>query len=349
MRLRRILRLSTLALLVYAALLALLLIVESGHEEANITSLPAAIWYSLVTLTTVGYGDFYPVTAVGRGIGLFFLLGSLGVLGLLIGEIGEKMHEYREKKRLGHHGTQFTDHIIIIGWDDFSRTVARQLLNADRQVAVVSDRKDDVDAIYDSFGRQDIFVLYADLRNTEMLEQVNIRKSRMTFVNLPQDTDKLITILNIKKMYGDRNFLVTLENSELEDTFHSAGVTYVVSRRQIAAKLTASYIFEPDVARFAGDLLASTKDEMEYDLQQFRVTSDNPYLNKSYGEVFRDLKQEHNVVLVGMCKENGRNRELLKLPPDDTPVESGDYLIMIVNGRTERIIADKFGVREGVD
>ena len=69
----------------YLLLLGLLVWVERGEANATITTLPTALWYSLVTLTTVGYGDLYPVTAAGKVIGTLFLLLSSGLLALLIG------------------------------------------------------------------------------------------------------------------------------------------------------------------------------------------------------------------------------------------------------------------------
>lgn len=68
----------------YFLLLVLLVYAESGNAAASIRSLPMAFWYSLVTITTVGYGDLYPVTAVGRIIGVLFLLMSAGALTALI-------------------------------------------------------------------------------------------------------------------------------------------------------------------------------------------------------------------------------------------------------------------------
>ena len=82
---RKKLLLGITAVMVYLLLLGLLILAESAAPEGNIRSLPAAIWYSLTTLTTVGYGDLYPVTAAGRLIGVLFQLMSVGLLALLIG------------------------------------------------------------------------------------------------------------------------------------------------------------------------------------------------------------------------------------------------------------------------
>ena len=71
----------------YVLLLCLLVWAESRGEGALIDSFPKALWYSLVTVTTVGYGDLYPVTLPGRLIGLVFLLLSTGLLALLVGFI----------------------------------------------------------------------------------------------------------------------------------------------------------------------------------------------------------------------------------------------------------------------
>lgn len=68
----------------YLLLLILLVHAESADAASPIVSLPLAAWYSLVTMTTVGYGDLYPVTTGGRLIGVLFLLLSAGALTALI-------------------------------------------------------------------------------------------------------------------------------------------------------------------------------------------------------------------------------------------------------------------------
>ena len=62
----------------YALLLGLLTICEGRAPEGHIRTLADAFWYSVVTMTTVGYGDLYPVTIIGRLIGLLLMMASLG-------------------------------------------------------------------------------------------------------------------------------------------------------------------------------------------------------------------------------------------------------------------------------
>ena len=79
------LQLLLIALAVYLLLLCLLLAAERTADGAAIHSFGDALWYSLITMTTVGYGDLSPVTPWGRLIGILFALSSVGILAALIG------------------------------------------------------------------------------------------------------------------------------------------------------------------------------------------------------------------------------------------------------------------------
>jgi voltage-gated potassium channel len=57
--------------------------VESRSPDANITSGGDALWWGLVTITTVGYGDFFPVTTIGRLTGAFVMFAGVGIIGAL--------------------------------------------------------------------------------------------------------------------------------------------------------------------------------------------------------------------------------------------------------------------------
>jgi len=71
-----------------AALLALcaalgVLSAERGHDGANINSFGDSIWWAITTMTTVGYGDRYPVTGLGRAIAAMLMVGGIALLGVV--------------------------------------------------------------------------------------------------------------------------------------------------------------------------------------------------------------------------------------------------------------------------
>lgn len=73
--------------LVYIALLTILYFAESSGNGATIRTFGDAFWYSLVTLTTVGYGDLTPVTPLGHAVGMIFLLLSAGIMVTMFGAV----------------------------------------------------------------------------------------------------------------------------------------------------------------------------------------------------------------------------------------------------------------------
>ncbi len=82
---KKSLRIILCTLAAYVVLLFLLVAAESRDPSASIRSIWDAVWYSLITMTTVGYGDLSPVTPLGRILGLIFALCSIGILAALIG------------------------------------------------------------------------------------------------------------------------------------------------------------------------------------------------------------------------------------------------------------------------
>ena len=72
-----------LTILVLTISSTLVLQFESKSPDANITTGGDALWYSIVTITTVGYGDFYPVTAEGRITAMFIMFMGVGIIGAL--------------------------------------------------------------------------------------------------------------------------------------------------------------------------------------------------------------------------------------------------------------------------
>ena len=335
-------------IVIYALLIVLLVWFESDSHQTGISSYQNAIWYSFVTLTTVGYGDLYPVTIYGRAIGYVFIFLSLGVYGILIGQFATIMATLKENKRLGYNGSTFTNHAVIIGWNEFGKLVTDQLVGVGKEVSIVTNNKDDIDVIKEKYKSRNIYTLFTDFNNYDMLRKANIQESTIVFVNLEDDTEKLVYVLNLKKFFNDLDFVVTLENGDLKNTFLSAGVSNALSSHEISSKLLASYMFEPDVAAYSESIMSFAKSDSDYDVKQFIVSNTNPYLGKPYQEVFYDLKKRYNSILIGITKRDKYGkRKLIKNPMGDIKVSLGDYLIITLNGKAFKLLKKVFNVEEG--
>jgi voltage-gated potassium channel len=335
--------------LVYFVLITLLIQAEIGSSQASITNYRDAIWYSLVTLTTVGYGDLVPATEFGRYISILFVLISLGIYGILIGQFTSLMATIKENKKLGYNGTQMEDHAVIIGWNEFGKMVLSQLIGVGKKVAVVTNNKSDIEFIREEHSGKGVFVLYSDFGNIEMLRKTNIEQSSIVFVNFEDDTEKLVYILNMKKVYPNLDYVVTLDNGDLKNTFISAGVTNTISKHEISSKLLASYMFEPDVASYSESIMSFAEGDADYDMKQFFVTATNPYVGKAYQDAFFDLKKKYNAVLIGITKRDKfGNKRLIKNPLGDLNIALGDYLIIVMNGKSFKLLRKVFSVDEGL-
>ncbi|MEQ9007212.1 MAG: potassium channel family protein, partial [Ekhidna sp.] len=221
----RLFLLIVLVIAVYLLLVAALVYVEKDSDQSALNNYSNAIWYSLVTLTTVGYGDIFPATIWGRYISMIFILTSIGIFGILIGQLTTLMTTIKENKKLGYSGTSFSGHAVIIGWNEFGWHVVDQLVGVGRQVAVVTNKKDDVDLIREKYNSKNVFVLFCDYNNHELIKRSNIEEAAIVFVNMMDDTDKLVYVLNLKKVFPETEFVVTLENGDLKNTFLAAGVS----------------------------------------------------------------------------------------------------------------------------
>jgi voltage-gated potassium channel len=334
-------------IVIYILLIAELIHLESASPRSNIHHFEEAVWYSIITVATVGYGDFYPVTTGGRAIGLIFVAMSFTLYGLIIGQITTFMATIKENQRLGYTGTDFKNHTVVIGWNQFGKDVVDQLVGVGKKVGIVTNIYNDIDLLRESYSPKLVYILYSDLNNFDLLSKVNLEDASNVFINLTDDTEKLVYILNLKKHFGELKFVVTLENNSLKHTFHTAGTSYIISKNEITSKLLASYIFEPDVAEYSEDIMSYAEADDDHDIKEYKILFSNTYCNRDYIEAFIDLKKSHNSILIGISKNVNGYRKLIKNPPDTVKIEEGDYLIMITTKKEEKNLGQIFKIEEG--
>jgi len=244
----------------------------------------------------------------------------------------------------------FENHVVILGWDSLAHRITRQLVVADKKVAVITKKTEAREVIQEAFSPDSVRVHLSQLNDWSTFDRVNIEEAFKVFVNLEDEEDSLVAILNMRALYDDLEFDVVLDNPELEDTFYTAGVTYAVSTRNLSSKLTASHLFEPEVANYTSDLLSASHESEEHDIQQYELLDSNEYVGQTWGDLFWALKEDLNCVPIGIGRPNpdAVGRKLTKIPSDDRTLRAGDQIILITSGATEEALESFFGTDEGI-
>ena len=87
---------------------SLMFFAEHEAQPVQFSSIPASMWWGVATLTTVGYGDIFPITTLGKTLGAFIAILGVGLFalpaGILAGGFAEELHARKEKKVCPHCG-----------------------------------------------------------------------------------------------------------------------------------------------------------------------------------------------------------------------------------------------------
>lgn len=321
---KRLLGIIVSLIILYNLLVFLLFQAESNFDGGNIKSLADAYWYSLVTLTTVGYGDFYPVTFWGRLYGILFVIASLGIIGFLFSQVGIVLRDYLRKRKQGYFGTDMENHCILIGWKSQTKEIAEGILNANESLVIVTDKKEDIDYIKEIFPQKNCFCLYTELHNYRNLEKVNIEKAKRVYLDFEDDSQALVYAINVKKNFKNVRFVVALNNPELKESFGFLGDNYIISKEEIVSRFAASYIFEPYAAMITEDLMTTSTEQGNLDFHQYKLNPNSALIGQDYQQTFTQLKEQYNAVLIGIARDDKVFKNPIKMT-----IKKDDYLIFI--------------------
>lgn len=107
------------------------------------TGFLGALWWAVVTLTTVGYGDLVPHSAWGRVLGVVVMISGIGLVSTLTGNLASLLVERQAQKRKGLLTVKLSGHIVILGWNPYGADLIKTLLRTgvlrETHVVLVND------------------------------------------------------------------------------------------------------------------------------------------------------------------------------------------------------------------
>jgi len=316
---------------------------ESGREGG--LSFGESLYYGIVTLSTVGYGDFYPMTTGGRIVAVVMILFALTALGYFLTKISDAVMEARRMEWLGMNGTKFEKHVVVIGWSDIARITVAELMASERQVAVVTDRSDDMSKIREMEKQDNLFATVGDLSNEAVHERAGVKVASTVIICTDDDTQNLILALNVRSMSPSARIIVSVNRPELRKTLTASGVTYVASPFELSGRLVASAAFEPEVARFVDDITSGATGD--YDLQQFSVVAGSTADGKTVGDIGSLLRDNASSLVVAVGVATGERWEMHGNPAHDLTLKADDVLVVLGSAQQNKTTAELLGVRQG--
>jgi voltage-gated potassium channel len=325
---------------VYAAAAVLFYLLEVPRP-----TLFNAFYWSIVTISTAGYGDIVPVSVGAKLVAMGTLFLQIFLLGYLISVITTTVNEESQRRALGTLGTDMKNHIVVLGYSDVGRAAVRELLVQDQIVAVVTESADQVANVRSQAPEERLFVTYGPPADRDILERVNIAEAHSVVICTSDDATNMIAALNVRALAPQARIVVSVSRSELRDTLHSAGVTYVASPSDMGGRLCASAAFEPEVAIALEDITAA---DVKADMQEYLLGEETPISRQTFGEAEALVRKATGCILVGHARRDASGNYPTTVGPSaDLRLQPGDAILLVGQIDSSRRFRRWFGVDQG--
>jgi voltage-gated potassium channel len=340
---RRLGKIGPAFLIVFAFTATALFLIERNEPGTRFDSIGDTIWFCVVTMSTVGYGDVYPITPAGRAITGGFILFTLTTLGLLVTAISEAVMEVKRMEEAGLIGTQMENHVVVCGFNSMARAALVELMAADRKVALLCESHDELGAARDyQRGDAELFITSGEPSQELFRDRLNAERAEAVIIAMHDDAKNLIATLNMKAVNPRARLVVALQREELRQTLMAGGVTYIASPNELSGRLVASAAFEPEVAQLLEDLMSGVIGS--YDMQQYQAGKLGGHTVQKVRSLLHEID---GPLLVAVAKKEASGYRIVPHPPPDLVVEAIDQIVVLAdNPQAERLTA-KYGVQQG--
>lgn len=304
--------------------LALLFTGTVGYVVLEGCSLLDALYMTVITVTTVGYGEVVPLTPGGRYFTIALIFIGVGFVLYLFTTITETVVEGGLRRILGRKKMEkklarLKDHYIVCGYGRIGKVICSVLKENKRPFVVIESDPNQIGQIED----QGYLVLQGEAANDDQLIAAGVKRARGLVAVVSSDANNVYITLSAKGLNPD---LFILARSSGEDGSEvkllRAGANKVISPYFIGATRMAHLLVRPTVIDFI-DLTVSAG-ELGLRLEELRVSDQAAFVNKSLMDT--GIRKEYDLIVVAIKRNQG---EMLFNPGPDTRILEGDILVVL--------------------
>lgn len=206
---------SVLTLIVFTILMFIIFISEQ-KTNSSINTLFDAIWYTLVTITTVGYGDITPHSILGRTSAMILLLAGVALFGALSGKFASFLFDRQQKKDRGLlKMNKMKNHFLICGWKPNFERILEGILLANPEIPpekitlLNNSSQTEMEKIKVDSRFKNIHYIHGDFTDEDTLLKSQIKTAERTliladnsenFSNLETDSRTVLAVITIKNL-----------------------------------------------------------------------------------------------------------------------------------------------------
>jgi len=305
-------------------LFATILVGTFTYHYVEQWSLLDSFYMVVITLSTVGYREVYPLSDGGKVVTMLVIglgLASLTVLAASLTRLileGE-LREVLGRRKMERDISKLVDHYIVCGYGRVGRVVCAELAKARVPLVVI----DNTDAMVERIESDGHLVWRGDATEEATLQAVGLERARGMILALPNEADNVYVTLLAKDLRPDVFVLARAISDHGDRRLKAAGADRVVSPNIIGGHRMAHSILRPNVVEFI-DIVSGHAEMEELEVQELHVPDGSPIAGRTIGE--SDIRRRYELLVVGRVKNDGS--VAFNPAPTDT-IEAGSMLIVL--------------------
>ncbi len=216
-----------------------------------------ALYMTVITITTVGFQEVYPLTPMGKVFTIVLILVSFGVFGylastvtrfILDGVFRRNLKDYKTVKKIG----KLKNHVIVVGFGRNGRQASLGLLEHGETVVVIDAKDSSIEQIRAVPG---LLPVQGDATHEEVLDMAKITEAKALITATPSDADNMYVVLTARELNPSLRIISRSTNSQSDNKLKRAGANNVIMPDRLGGQHMAKLVAQPDIVEFVDNIL----------------------------------------------------------------------------------------------